>query len=145
MHRWRAPSDRTGFYSEVWGIDPRLAMEDDPDAVLYNTGYASLSYAGDYPLLGPSQQRALYTVDVGTSAGDILRLMRRHGVRFAYVPATAEAMPQVTATYPPVHFDLVHQSTIESGPLAGTFRSLFQLRSGPAQEPPTPRPDSLTP
>jgi hypothetical protein len=70
--------------------------------------------------------------------------MRRHGVQFAYVPASGEAMSQVTGTYPPEYFELVHRSREESGPLAGTSRSLFRLRSESVVIP-VPRTDSTTP
>jgi hypothetical protein len=145
LPRWREPADRAAYYGEVWGIDPRLTTQDEPTVLLYHMGYANLSYAGDYPLLGPSLDRALYTMDAGASTGDVVGLMRRFGVQFAYVPASGDAMSQVVATYQPEHFELVHRSRVESGPLAGTFRSLFRLRTEAVATPVVSRPDPTTP
>jgi hypothetical protein len=96
--------------------------------LLYQMGRSTLSYAGDYPLLGPGVSRALVPVDADVSADSVVRLMRRSGIRWAYVPAAADARARVEAVYRPELFDLVHASTVDSGSLRGTRRYLYRLR-----------------
>jgi hypothetical protein len=94
---------------------------------LYNTGYASLSYAGDYPLLGPALARFLLTVDIDASTQTIVDLMKRYHARYAYVPASPTFQSVVEAKYAPEYFELAHVSTIASGKRVGTKRYLFHL------------------
>lgn len=118
----------TEFYEHVWGVDAAVASRPDVDALLYHTGYAPFSYAGDYPLLGPQLSRTLLVVDAGISTRDIVSLMQRADVRHAYVPVSASAQARVEALYDPRFFDLAHVSTSGSGETAGTTRYLFRLR-----------------
>lgn len=122
------PADRVQFYDEVWGVDPFVSGRNEPEALLYNTGYANLSYAGDYPLLGPALSRILLTVDTDQSTEAIVDFMKRHGVRYAYVPASPTFQPVVEAKYAQEFFDTAHVSTVTSGTRAGTKRYLFHLR-----------------
>lgn len=121
------PSGRARFYEREWGIDSTVAALPEREALFYHTGYAYRSYAGDYPLLGPSQGRVLTVIDGVLPADSIARLMRAAGARYAYVPASAEAAATVRAMYPPGLFDLVHQSRI-AGKWKQTTRSLYRLR-----------------
>jgi hypothetical protein len=95
---------------------------------LYNTGYANLSYAGDYPLLGPALSRILLTVDTDQSTEAIVDFMKRHRVHYAYVPASPTFQPVVEAKYAQEFFETAHVSTVTSGTRAGTKRYLFHLR-----------------
>ena len=121
------PVDRTQFYDEVWAVDPFVSGWNAREPLLYNTGYASLSYAGDYPLLGPALARVLLTVDTDASTQAIIGLMKRHGAHYAYVPASPTFQPVVEAKYAPAFFELAHVSTVSSGKRAGTKRYLFRL------------------
>jgi hypothetical protein len=127
--RVRQPADRARFYDQVWGIDPAVAGRPGSDAILYNTGYANLSYAGDYPLLGPDLTRRLLTVDANVSTSDIVALMRRQGVSYAYVPAASADQDIVRAKYDARLFDLDHVSTVSSSDGSQTLRYLFRLRA----------------
>ena len=122
------PTDRVQFYDEIWGVDPFLSGRNEPEALLYNTGYANRSYAGDYPLLGPALSRILLTVDTDVSTEAIVDFMKRHGVRYAYVPASPEFQPVVEEKYAQDFFEVAHVSIVETGPRAGTKRYLFHLR-----------------
>jgi hypothetical protein len=122
------PTDRVQFYDEVWGVDPFVSGRNEPGALLYNTGYANLSYAGDYPLLGPALSRILLTVDTDVSTEAIVDFMKRHGVRYAYVPASPAFQPVVEGKYAQEFFEMAHVSTVTSGTRMGTKRYLFHLR-----------------
>jgi hypothetical protein len=122
------PSGRAEFYDAVWGIDPEAVRLPEGEGLLYQMGRSTLSYAGDYPLLGPGVSRALVPVDADVSPDSVVRLMRRSGIRWAYVPAAADARGRVEAVYRPELFDLVHASTVDSGSLRGTWRYLYRLR-----------------
>jgi hypothetical protein len=122
------PTDRVQFYDEIWGVDPFVSGRNEPEALLYNTGYANRSYAGDYPLLGPTLSRILLTVDTDVSTETIVDFMKRHGVHYAYVPASPAFQPVVEAKYTRDLFELTHVSIVETGPRAGTKRYLFHLR-----------------
>jgi hypothetical protein len=122
------PVDRAQFYDEVWGVDPFVTGWNAPEPLLYNTGYASLSYAGDYPLLGPALARVLLTVDTDASTQSIVSLMKHHGAHYAYVPASPAFQPVVEGKYPLDVFEVAHVSTVPSGKRAGTKRYLFRLR-----------------
>jgi hypothetical protein len=128
LPRLSQPGDRAAFYDTAWNVDPVVAALPDREPLLYNTGYASLSYAGDYPLLGRSRQRLLFTVDADISTEQILDLMRRGGVRYAYVPASPDARDDVEAKYATPHFRLERVSIVSGGERAGTSRYLFQIR-----------------
>ena len=122
------PTDRTQFYDEVWGVDPFISGRNEPGALLYNTGYANLSYAGDYPLLGPALSRILLTVDTDVSTETIVDFMKRQGVHYAYVPASPMFQQVVEAKYAQEFFEIAHVSTVTSGTRVGTKRYLFHLR-----------------
>lgn len=128
MPRAAEPLERAQFYDRIWNVDPALAAWDAPERLLYNTGYASLSYAGDYPLLGPSLKRVLLTVDASVPAQAIIGLMKRHGVRYAYVPASPRSQELVEAKYTTDVFELKHMSTVTEGKRKGTRRYLFRLK-----------------
>jgi hypothetical protein len=134
------PIDRARFYDEVWAVDPFVTGWSGREPLLYNTGYASLSYAGDYPLLGPSLARVLLTVDIDASTQAIVELMKRHSARYAYVPASPTFQLVVEAKYAPEYFELAHVSTIASGERAGTKRYLFHLKDGSLAAPGDPDP-----
>jgi hypothetical protein len=124
------PVDRLQFYDEVWGVDSFVAGWNAREPLLYNTGYASLSYAGDYPLLGPALARVLLTVDTDASTQSIVSLMKRHGARYAYVPASPTFQSEVEGKYASDLFEVAHVSTVATGKRAGTKRYLFRLREG---------------
>ena len=122
------PNGRALFYETEWGVDSTVAALPPEDGLMYHTGYAYRSYAGDYPLLGPRQGRALTVID-GILPGDsIARLMRARGLRYAYVPTAAASEDSVRAMYPAGLFDLVHSSTRTGGQWKETRRLLFRLR-----------------
>jgi hypothetical protein len=128
LPRIAEPVDRLRFYDEVWAVDPFVTGWNAREPLLYNTGYASLSYAGDYPLLGPELARVLLTVDTDVSTEAIVSLMKRHGAHYAYVPASPTFQPVVERKYAPDVFEVAHISTVPSGKRAGTKRYLFRLR-----------------
>jgi hypothetical protein len=128
LPRLREPLDRAAFYDDVWGIDPVVAGNRPAEPLVYNMGYATLSYAGDYPLLGPSRERRLFTVSPAATTSEIVALMQRFGVDYAYVPASAESVQTVRTKYDPTRFTLEHESVISNGDRRGTRRYLFRLR-----------------
>ena len=121
------PSDRARFYDEVWGIDTAVASRPETEPLLYHTGFASLSYAGDYALLGPSLGRRLITLDGTVSTSDIVALMQNTDVALAYVPASPASRGVIEATYDSRFFTLEHLSTVLSGERSGTRRYLYRL------------------
>lgn len=135
LPRARQDMTRPAFYDAVWNVDPVVAGIAEDEPLLYNTGYASLSYAGDYPLLGPSLGRALFTLDSGADTARIVSMMRDAHVRYAYVPASADAQSRVEATYSSAWFDVAHVSVVASGERQGTRRYLFRLRDASSHDP----------
>jgi hypothetical protein len=128
LPRMRQRMERARFYDDVWSVDPVVAGAPDTEPLLYNTGYALLSYAGDYPLLGPSLRRVLFTVDTDATTDAIVHVMREARVRYAYVPASAASQPEVMRKYAPAYFDLERVSEVPTGERAGTRRYLYRLR-----------------
>jgi len=129
--RLQQHDDRLRFYDVVWNIDPAVASAPASIPLLYNTGYASLSYAGDYPLLGERHDRVVVTVDVDASTESIVRTMRAANLRYAYVPASPSMQPEVVRKYATTWFTLDHVSDVQDGERAGTRRYLFRLRDEP--------------
>jgi hypothetical protein len=121
------PTARWEFYDRVWGVDSIAATLPESEGLLYHTGHASLSYAGDYALLGPTLGRVLASVDSVLPTDSIVETMRKQGFRYAYVPAAPEAQAVVEAMYPPARFELMHVSVISTGNLSGTRRYLYRL------------------
>jgi hypothetical protein len=128
LPRLHEPLDRASFYDDVWGIDPVVAGNRPAEPLVYNMGYAPLSYAGDYPLLGPSRERRLFTVSPAATTGEIVALMERFGVHYVYVPASPESDHTVRTKYDPTRFTLEHESIVTDGDRRGTRRYLFRLR-----------------
>jgi len=126
--RLQHPSARAQFYDEVWGVDSQVAGRPENEPFLYHTGFASLSYAGDYALLGPSLGRRLVTLDGSASTTDVVALMRAQDVSLAYVPASPSARDVITTTYDTSFFTLEHESTVAGGDRSGTRRYLYRLR-----------------
>ena len=122
------PSDRTAFYDRVWNIDPFVSQLPERDGLLYQMGYAPLSYAGDYALLGPTGGRMMLPVDRDVGRDSLLVLMRGAGVTLAYVPASAAEVTAVEATYAAPDFELVRESPSPVRELLGGTRYLFRLR-----------------
>ena len=125
----RQPVDRAEFYDRVWNVDSAAAGLPEGEGLLSHTGFARLSYASDYPLLGPGLGRLLYVVDGEMSADSIVAIMRRAGVRYAYLPAAADAAGAVTRMYPGDRFELVHRSNGTGQKMGDVGRYLFRLRS----------------
>jgi hypothetical protein len=123
-----APNGRAEFYDHVWNIDSVAAGLPAREGLLYHTGYARLSYAGDYPLLGPELERQLTVIDGPRATDSVVALMRRAGIRYAYLPAAPAAAPEVLTIYAPTRFELVHQSVTGMDKLRGVQRYLFRLR-----------------
>jgi len=119
--------DRLQFYDVVWNIDPVVASAPESVSLLYHTGFASLSYAGDYPLLGPSHGRQLVTIDGDVSTDTIVRTMRSAQLRYAYVPASPSVQSEVEGRYPASLFAVEHVSEVDAGERVGTRRYLFRL------------------
>jgi hypothetical protein len=125
----RQPVDRAEFYDRVWNVDSVAAGLPEGEGLLSHTGFARLSYASDYPLLGRGLARLLYVVDGEMSADSIVGIMRRTGVRYAYLPAGRDALELVARMYPPDRFELVHRSSGSGEKLADVGRFLFRLRA----------------
>lgn len=123
------PTVRWEFYDRVWGIDSVAATLPEQEGMLYHTGHAKLSYAGDYPLLGPNLGRELIVVDDVLPQDSLVGVMRRAGLRYAYVPAAPAARETVETMYAAPRFHLVHASTVEDGDRRGTRRYLFRLEA----------------
>jgi hypothetical protein len=127
-----APGDRGAFYEEEWGIDSAVAGLPASEGLLYHTGYAHRSYAGDYPLLGPRQARTITVIDGVLPTDSIVAIMRTWGLRYAYVPAGPAAWDTVIAMYPPQRFERARISSLARGSWVGTRRYLFRLQdAGP--------------
>ncbi|HUF34959.1 MAG TPA: hypothetical protein VMN37_03365, partial [Gemmatimonadales bacterium] len=122
------PTTRAAFYDRVWAVDSVAAGLPETEPLLYHTGHARLSYAGDYPLLGPGLGRVLVAIDGPQTGDSVLAVMRPRGIRYAYVPAAPEGQATVEAIYDSTRFDLVHASTIGQGRMRGVRRYLFRLR-----------------
>jgi hypothetical protein len=140
----RQPVDRAEFYDRVWNVDSVTAGLPEREGLLSHTGFARLSYASDYPLLGRRLGRLLYVVDGEMPADSIVAIMRRAGVRYAYLPAGAEAADLVARMYPGDRFELVRRTTGSGEKLGDVGRYLFRLRS-PSDHPAsstTPRPSA---
>jgi hypothetical protein len=125
----RAPVGRAEFYDRVWNIDSVAAGLPSGERLLSHTGFARLSYAGDYPLLGPSLGRLLYVIDGDQPTDSIVAVMRRSGIRYAYLPAGPDATGAVSRMYPTGRFELVHRSSGTGEKLGDVTRYLFRLRS----------------
>jgi hypothetical protein len=125
----RAPAGRAEFYDRVWNVDSVAAGLPEKERLLSHTGFARLSYASDYPLLGRSLDRLLYVLDGDLPTDSIVAVMRRSGIRYAYLPAGPGAMEAVSRMYPASRFDLVHQSPGSGEKLEDVRRYLFRLRS----------------
>jgi hypothetical protein len=124
----RATADRARFYDVVWAIDSVAAGLPEEEGMLYHTGHAVLSYAGDYPLLGPGLGRTLIVIDGMIPTDSIASIMRRQRLNYAYVPAGPGATGDVESMYPAELFELVRVSPVRGGPSDGTRRHLFRLR-----------------
>jgi hypothetical protein len=109
-------------------VDPEVAGRSESEPLLYNTGYASLSYAGDYPLLGPTLGRLLFTIDTAATTEEIVSLMRGNGVRYAYVPVSTTYETTVGAKYSAAFFDLERRSIVTNGEGARVERRLYRLQ-----------------
>jgi hypothetical protein len=124
----REPVDRAEFYDRVWNVDSVAAGLPAAEPLLSHTGFARLSYASDYALLGRALGRSLYVVDGEMSADSIVGIMRRAGVRYAYLPAGPEAAETVIRMYPGDRFELVRRSNGNGEKLGDVRRYLFRLR-----------------
>jgi hypothetical protein len=124
----KLPSDRWQFYDQVWTIDPVVAALPESEGILFQQGYAPLSYAGDYPMLGRSHTRPLIIVDAGTSIDLIVARMREAGIRYVYAAAAPESQATVESLYDQAHFALEHVSMVEDGVARGTHRYLYRLK-----------------
>jgi hypothetical protein len=124
----REPVDRAEFYDRVWNVDSIAAGLPEREGLLSHTGFARLSYASDYPLLGRSLGRLLYVVDGEMPADSIVAIMHRVGVRYAYLPAGPEAAELVPRMYPGDRFELVHRSHGAGEKMGEVDRYLFRLR-----------------
>jgi len=124
----KLPSDRWEFYDRVWTIDPAVASLPESEGILFQQGYAPLSYAGDYPMLGRSHTRPLIVVDAGTSIDLIIARMRQAGIRYVYAAAAPDSRAIVESLYDPAHFVLEHVSVVEDGIARGTQRYLYRLK-----------------
>lgn len=122
------PGERSAFYDRVWGIDPAIQDLPHDEPLAYQMGYGPLSYAGDYPLLGPEASRRLIPVDPETPPDSVVRLLRAHSARLIYVPAAATALEHLRAIYSPSRFEPVHSSVVAAEGAAETHRTLFRLR-----------------
>lgn len=123
-----APNGRAEFYDRVWNVDSVATQLPESEGLLYHTGYARLSYAGDYPLLGPSLGRLLTVIDGPQRTDSVAAIMHRAGVRYAYVPVAPDAVSEVVATYAPPRFEVAHVSTADTDKSRGVRRYLFLLR-----------------
>jgi hypothetical protein len=123
----RHPSDRLEFYDTVWGVDPFVLSLPESEGLLYQTGYAPLSYPGYYPLLGPAAKRTVLLVDIEATTQCVVTLLRQHGLKYAYVIASADQLATVFETYERSHFSVIHES---ASPITGVkvTRLLFALK-----------------
>ena len=119
---------RAAFYELEWGIDSVAAGLPDRDGLLYHTGWAHRSYAGDYPLLGPTQRRTIAVIDGVHPPDSIAHTMRRLELRYAYVPVRVEDDSTVRSMYPPDRFLLTRTAPLDRGLWKHTRRYLFELR-----------------
>ena len=126
-----AATSRALYYEQEWGIDSVAAGLPEEDGLLYHTGFAHRSYAGDYPLLGPSQGRRLVVIDGIRSSDSVVSALHQQGLRYAYVPARGEARDSVRRMYPADRFDLVHATDLSRGLWSETRRYLFRLKDAP--------------
>jgi hypothetical protein len=122
------PTARFEFYDRVWGVDSVASGLPEDQALVSHTGFALLSYAADYPLLGPGLGRRLVTIDGELPTDSIIGLMLPRRIRYVYVPAAPESQRRIAAMYPADRFDLIHSSLVREGDRQGTRRYLFRLR-----------------
>jgi hypothetical protein len=126
--RARAPTDRARFYDEVWGVDSVVAGSPVADPLLSHTGWAPLSWASDYALLGPDLRRHLVVIDGPMTTDSIEAIMRPRRIRYAYVSADSAGQAEVLATYRSDRFELVHSSVSRLPTGEAIRRYLFRLR-----------------
>jgi hypothetical protein len=124
----REPSARSEFYERVWGVDSAVAGLPEDQRLLSHTGFAQLSWAADYALLGPHQGRTLITIDGALPTDSIVGIMRSHRIRLVYVPADPESQAQIAAMYPRDRFELLRASMVTEGDRRGIRRYLLRLR-----------------
>jgi hypothetical protein len=108
------PSDRTQFYSRVWGVDSVASSLAENEGIFYNTGFALsfAEYAGYYPLLGPALSRVVIPGEGRLSTEAVVARMKGAGVRYAYVAASPDNRARVEAEYSLAKFDLADRSLI---------------------------------
>lgn len=126
--RSEQPTGRFEFYDRVWGVDSVAAALPEDQVLLSHTGHAPLSYAADYPLLGPGLSRTLISIDGNLPTDSIIHLMRPRGIRHVYVPAAPGSQHLIAEMYPDHQFELMHSSVVGEGDRRGVRRYLFRLR-----------------
>jgi len=127
----RQPVERASFYDRVYGVDPAAESLPEEEGVLVHTGYGlgSIDYTSYYPLLGPTQERLVALLDADTTRGSrttVVRRMRRHGLRYAYVQAVPRFRDEVERLFRRPEFRLVHTSAIVRGERIGVRRTAFR-------------------
>jgi hypothetical protein len=125
----REPTARAAFYDRVWGVDPFVSSLPSQEGILWYAGFGPPNeYAAYYPLLGRSLDRRVFPVDSSDtkSTGRIADLMRKDGVRYAYVSVIPQWQPRVRRIFAPRRFQLVHESAIEVGPNISARRFLYR-------------------
>jgi hypothetical protein len=132
------PTGRFEFYDRVWGVDSVAAALPEDQVLLSHTGHAQLSYAADYPLLGPGLGRTLISIDGNLPTDSIIRIMRLRGIRHVYVPAAPGSQHLIGEMYPDDRFDLMHSSIVSEGDRRGVRRYLFRLREPADRHPSAP-------
>lgn len=124
----RQPNNRAEFYDRVWAVDPYVTGLPENEGILLHTGFAPkiFEYTAFYPLLGADQSRLVLPIDGEKSPEAIAALMRRYGVRYAYVAASPGSIETVQALYPLSLFEPVHQSAVIVGEQISMRRYLYR-------------------
>jgi hypothetical protein len=127
----RQPVERASFYDRVYGVDPAAQSLPEEEGLLVHTGYGlgPIDYTIYYPLLGPAQERLVALLDADTTRGSrttVVRRMRRHGLRYAYVQAVPRFRDEVERLFSRPEFRLVHTSAIVRGERIGVRRTAFR-------------------
>jgi hypothetical protein len=125
------PAERSAFYDRVYALDPVVHDLPEDQGLLQVTGYGlpNADYASTYPLLGPSQQRLLVSLDAADVQGSpevIVQRMREARLRYAYVNAVPAQRPIVERLFASPHFRVVHTSASTVVGQLGTRRPLYR-------------------
>jgi len=132
--------ERIGFYDQAWGIDPIANALPESEGILLDDRCGS-GVSRLYPWFGGGQQRTVARVDCdGTTAQQILKLMKREGLSYVELVIPLQDRAARALLYPPESFTLVSESTRQTDKVT-LDRVLYRWNDAP---PPKVKPSPLS-